>query len=144
MCLRPSDLAVYARRIARIAAERAGRSQCAEFTPEAAYALLAYEWPRNYKQIQEVVQAAVAASEDQAVTLEVFAQALGEVLEPVAPGNRIGVLMKAEQGRYLKSQMAREDLPAAELAKKLELDASIQTKDDLRNMPLLRSELGSL
>lgn len=117
ICLRPSDLAVYARRVARIAAERAGRSKCAEFTPEAAYALLAYEWPRNYQQIQEVVQAAVAANADQAITLEVLSGALGETMEPVAPGNRIAALMKVEQGRYLKSQMEKEDLAAAELAK---------------------------
>lgn len=143
ICLRPSDLAVYARRVARIAAERTGRSKCAEFTPEAAYALLAYEWPRNYKQIQEVLHAVVAASADEAITVEALSEALGEAVEPVAPENRISALMKAEQGRYLKSQLEKEDLAAAELAKKLELDASVQTKDDLRNMPLLRSELGS-
>jgi CheY-like chemotaxis protein len=143
MCLRPSDLAVYARRAARIAAERAGRSQCAEFTPEAAYALLAYEWPRNYKQIQEVLHAVVAASADEAITVEALSEALGETVEPVVPENRITALMKAEQGRYLRSQLEKEDLAAAELAKKLELDASVQTKDDLQNMPLLRSELAS-
>ena len=141
ICLRPSDLAVYARRIVRIAAERAGRSKCAELTPDAVYALLSYEWPRNYKQVQEVVQAAVNASADEAITLDVLNDAIGETIESIAPSSRIANLMKVEQRRYLKEQMEQGGMTAAELAKKLELDSSIQTKDDLQNMPLLRSEL---
>lgn len=144
LCLRPSDLAVYARRVARIAAERAGRSQCAAFTPEAAYALLAHDWPRNYRQVQETVQAAVAASAGGPITLDAFGEALGERIEAPAADSRIAALMKAEQGRYLKSQLESQDLSAADLAKKLELDSSIQTEDDLRHMPLLRSELGRI
>lgn len=144
LCLRPSDLAVYARRVARIAAERAGRSQCGTFTPEAVYALLAHDWPRNHKQVQETVQAAVAASADEPISLDVFSEALGQRIEVPAADSRIAALMKAEQGRYLKSQLESQDLIAADLAKKLELDSSIQTKDDLKNMPLLRSELGSI
>lgn len=144
LCLRPSDLAVYVRRIARIAAERAGKSQCAGFAPEAAYALLAYAWPRNHKQVQEVVQAAVAGSADEPITLEVLSEALGERIDAPAAESRIAALMKAEQGRYLKSQLESQELIAADLAKKLELDSTVQTKDDLRNMPLLRSELGSI
>lgn len=143
MNLRPSDTAVYSRRFARIAAERLSRTKCAEFTPEAAYAILAYDWPENYKQIQEVIQKAVSESEDAPLTLEVFSAALGEEIEPVAPENRISTLMKAEQRGYLKDQMEHLGLTAAELAKKLELDSSVQTKDDLNTMPLLRSELGS-
>ncbi len=143
LSMRHSDVAIYARRMARIASERAGRSHCSEFAPEAVYALLSYEWPRNYKQIQEIVHAAVAASADEPITLEVLCEALGESIASVEPGSRIAALMKAEQGRYLKDQMEHHGLIAAELAKTLELDASVQTKDDLQNMPLLRSELGS-
>lgn len=144
LCLRPSDLAVYARRAARIAAERAGRSQCAGFTPEAAYTLLAHDWPSNYKQVVETIQAAVALSEDEPISLDAFSEALGERIEPPAADSRIATLMKAEQGRYLKNQLESQDLIAADLAKKLDLDNSVQTKDDLQNMPLLRSELGSI
>lgn len=143
ICFRPSDLAVYARRMARIAAERAGRSKCAEFAPEAVYALLSFGWPRNYKQIQEVVHAAVHASADEPLSLEVLCAAIGETIEPVAPDSRIATLMKAEQRRYLKDLMEQGGLTAAELAKKLELDSFVQTKDDLKNMPLIRNELGT-
>lgn len=144
ICQRPSDLAVYARRIARIAAERVGRSKCAEFTPEAVYALLSYDWPRNYKQIQEVVHAAANASTDEPISLEVLTEAIGEKIEPTAPHSRIATFMKAEQHRYLKGLMEQGGLTAAELAKKLELDSSIQTKDDLQHMPLIRVELSSI
>jgi CheY-like chemotaxis protein len=141
--LRPSDVAVYARRVARIAAERAGRSQCAEFTPEAVYALLAFEWPGNYKQLQEIVHGAVKASADESITLEVLCAAMDESVEVPAPDHRIAQLMKVEQQRYLQGQMEQGGLTAAELAKKLALDSSIQTKDDLKKMPLLREELSS-
>ena len=143
MALRPSDKAAYARRFAQITAERLSRTKCAEFTPEAAYAILAYEWPGNYKQIQEVIQKAVNESEDSPLALEVFITALGESVGSVAPGNRISTLMKAEQCSFMEIQMEQLGLTAAELAKKLELDSSIQTKDDLNTMQLLRSELGS-
>ncbi len=144
LCLRPSDLAVYARRIARVAAERAGSNKGREFTPEAAYALLSYEWPRNYKQIQEVFQVTVPAGKDEPLTLEALKQALGQSLEPVAAGERIAALMKSEQGRYLNFQLEQEGFSVAELGKKLKLESTIQTKDDLQNMPLLRSELGHI
>ena len=144
LCLRPSDLAVYARRIARVAAERAGSNKGREFTPEAAYALLSYEWPGNYKQIQEVFQVAVPAGKDEPLTLEALKQALGQNLEPVSAGERIAALMKSEQGRYLNFQLEQEGFSVAELGKKLKLATIIQTKDDLHNMPLLRSELGHI
>jgi CheY-like chemotaxis protein len=143
MSLRPSDTAAYARRFARIAAERLGRTKCAEFTPEAAYAILAYGWPGNYKQIQEVIQKAVNESEDTPLTLDVFNSALGESITPIAPENRIAALMKGEQRRFLKEQMNHLGITAAELAKKLELDSGVQTEGDLNTMPLLRAELGS-
>ncbi len=143
MSLRPSDTAAYARRFARIASERLGRTKCAEFTPEAAYAILAYGWPGNYKQIQEVIQKAVNESEDTPLTLDVFNSALGESITPIAPENRIAALMKGEQRRFLKEQMNHLGITAAELAKKLELDSGVQTEGDLNTMPLLRAELGS-
>lgn len=145
ICSRPSDLAVYARRIARIASEHVGRRQCGEFTSEAIYAMLHFEWPRNHKQLQEVIQAAVAASKDEPITLELLREKMGSsVSDPGAPESRLGKLMKTGQNRYLIEQMEQEGWTAAELAKKLQLDDSVQTQDDLKNMPLIRSELGNL
>ena len=146
LCQRPSDLAVYARRAARIAAERTGHSEGVVFAPEAVYALLAYDWPRNYRQVQEVVQAAaaVAASENESISIDTLTEAIGEPIETPDPGSRIGALMKAEQGRYLKSQLESQNWIAADLAQKLDLDSSIQTKGDLQNMPLQLSELAAI
>ncbi|WPJ94717.1 response regulator [Coraliomargarita algicola] len=144
ICLRPSDVAVYARRVARIAADRSGRSRSSEFTAEAVYALLSFEWPGNYKQVQEVVHSAVNSSADESITHKVLCEALGESIELVSPDRRIATLMKAEQWRYLQEQMEQGGLTAAELAKKLELDSSVQTRDDLKKMPLLREELSRI
>lgn len=87
---------------------------------------------------------AVPAGKDEALTLEALKQALGQSLEPVAAGERIAALMKSEQGRYLNFQLEQEGFSVAELGKKLKLESTIQTKDDLQNMPLLRSELGHI
>lgn len=143
MSLRPSDAAAYARRCARIAADRLGRTKCADFSPEAAYAILAYDWPGNYRQIQEVIQNAVNLSEDVPLSMETLVEAIGQPIPQVEPESRISSLMKLEQGRYLHDLMDRDGLTAAELALKLELDSSVQTKDDIHTMPLLRKELGS-
>jgi CheY-like chemotaxis protein len=144
ICQRPSDLAVYARRMARIATEQTGRSRCAEFLPDAVYALLSYDWPRNYKQIQELIHAAVRASEDEPISLDALSRGMGIFLPPVAPERRLTNLMHAQQRRYFKRQLDEQGLTAAELAKKLEFDPSIQTKDDLNEMHLFRRELGSI
>jgi len=141
---RPSDIAVYARRVARITSEHVGRSQCAEFTPEAVFALLYFEWPRNYKQIQEVIQAVVSADAEELITLDALKEIMGVSIDPGEPESRIGALMKAEQSRYFEEQMEQLGLTAAGIAKELELDDSVQTKQDLKSMPLIRSELDHL
>jgi CheY-like chemotaxis protein len=140
---RPSDLAVYARRFARIAAERVGRRRCAEFSPEAIFALLAFDWPGNHRQLQEVLQTAISSSSDEPISLGLVCQAMGVAIDPTAPNGRIANLMKREQCRYLNSQLEQLGLSAAELAKRLELDSSIQTKDDLQYMPLLLTQLSA-
>jgi transcriptional regulator with PAS, ATPase and Fis domain len=121
-----------------------GRSQCAEFTPEAVFALLYFEWPRNYKQIQEVIQAAVSADAEELIRLDALKEIMGVSIDPGEPESRIGALMKAEQSRYFEEQMEQLGLTAAGIAKELELDDSVQTKQDLKSMPLIRSELDHL
>lgn len=144
ICQRPSDLAVYARRMARIAAEQTGRSRCAEFLPDAVYALLSFDWPRNYKQIQDLIHATVRASEDEPISLDVLSRSMGVFLPPVAPDRRMANLMQSQQRRYFRRVLEQQGLTAAELAKKLEFDPSIQTKDDLNKMHLFRPELGGV
>jgi DNA-binding NtrC family response regulator len=143
---RPSDMASYARRFARIASERSGKKNCGEFTPEAVYLLLSYDWPCNYKEVQEVVMRAVKSSEeDEPIPVEGLQEAMGiEDARIASPDSRMSVLMKKAQANYFENMMRVEGLNAADLARKLEFESSIQTRDDLKNMPLVKSELAKL
>jgi hypothetical protein len=143
---RPSDVASYARRFARIASERSEKRNCSEFTPEAVYLILSYDWPGGYKEVQEVVTRAVKSSEtDAAITVERLQEALGlETADIASPDSRLLSLMKIAQRSYFEKEMLASGISAADLARKLEFDSSIQTKDDLKNMPLVKSELAKL
>ncbi len=143
---RPSDLASYARRFARIASERSGKKKCYEFTPEAAYLLLAHDWSGGYKEVQEVVMQAVNASEkDEAISADLLREALGVAAAQVAsPDSRLLTLMKKAQKYYFDKEMLAGGITSAELARKLEFENSVQTRDDLRLMPLVKGELAKL
>lgn len=143
---RPSDLASYARRFARMASERSGKKHCADFTPESAYLLLAHGWTGGYRQIQDVVTKAVASSEaDEPITVASLQEALGiEAFEDVAPDSRLARLMKIEQQRFFEQEMEGGALTASALARTLELDRSIRTREDLQSMPLVRADLAIL
>jgi CheY-like chemotaxis protein len=140
---RPTDIALYARRFARLVADHLDKPNAAEFSPEAAYAIMAFEWTGNYKQIQEVISAAVKEGEDEPISLAVLESALGGVAVPV-PGSRLGALMKNAQSYHLETALAASGDSAAELARKLELSSSLQTKDDLKRMPLINPKLATL
>ncbi|TVP78507.1 MAG: response regulator [Puniceicoccaceae bacterium] len=136
MRFRPSDTAAYARRFARIAADRSGKGRCAEFSVPAAYALLAHEWPENYKQIRELIYATVELSGDAPISLEVFEQALGYEIGSV-PATALPTLLKAQQGRFLKDYLEESGLSPAEILKELDLDPATQGITDLEAVPLL-------
>jgi len=143
---RPSDIASYARRFSRIASERAEMTNCSEFTPEAVYLLLAHDWPRGYKEVQEVVTQAVKSSEtDEPISVERLQSAMGiEDAQIASPDSRLAALMKKAQRHYFEREMLADGLTAADLARKLDFENSIQTRDDLKNMPLVKSELAKL
>ncbi len=138
---RPSDVAEYVRRFARLASERLNKPKAAEFRAEAVYAVLAYEWA-SYKQIQEVITQAVSEGEDAPLSGEALCALLGLAPESIpSPDRRLGGLLKLSQAHYLRDQLVASGGSAAELAKKLELDSSVQTKDDLQHMSLVKTEL---
>ncbi|PXA05158.1 hypothetical protein DDZ13_04140 [Coraliomargarita sinensis] len=143
---RTPDTASYARRFAKIASERSGMKNCAEFTPEAVYLLLSHDWPRGYKEVQEVVMQSVKSSEsDEAISVELLQNAMGlEDVQIASPDTRLNVLMKKAQRHYFEREMLADGLTAADLARKLEFENSIQTRDDLKNMSLVKSELAKL
>jgi CheY-like chemotaxis protein len=143
LCKRPADVAQYARRFARLFADRSAKPRVAEFTPEAAYAVLSFDWPGNYQQIQDVISAAVKQSENTPMTLEALDDVLGEVTLP-APEARLAAFVKNAQVNQLEDALLTSGESVAIFARRLELGSNLQTKDDLRKMPLINSKLATL
>lgn len=143
---RPTDVAQYARRFARMAAERSGKAKCASFSADAVYALLAFDWPENYKQLETVVLKAVAESSDAPLSLPVVASALGlpDNAETPAPERRLSSLMLLAQQCYVDHALFESGIPAETLARQLELDASVQNEADLHSMPLVAPKFAQL
>lgn len=143
---RPSDVAAYAARFARIASERSGKKKCSEWTPEAAFLLLAHDWPQGYKEVQEVVMQAVKSSgKDEALSVELLQKALGrEEADIPAPDSRLPELMKKAQNDYFEKELSVLGIKAAELAGEMEIEGSFRSLDDLKEIPLLRSDLANL
>jgi DNA-binding NtrC family response regulator len=143
---RASDVAAYARRFARMASDRSGKKNCSEFTPEAAFLILSHNWPRGYKEVQEAVMQAVKSTEnDEAISADLLQKALGiEAVQIPRPDSRLLALMSTAQRCYFEKVMSGSGVSAAELGRKLELGDAVQTRDELINMPLVKSELGKL
>lgn len=135
MRMRPSDVAAYARRFARIATDRAEQKLSAEFTTEAGLALLTYDWPENYRQIREVVQGAVQGSGDAPIDLKALQTALGEAITLPASAP-LSNLLKAQQVRFLRQHVKAYGLDFAGLSEALELDPPLQSADELEGLSL--------
>lgn len=146
ICERPADLATYARRFAKIASERLGKKNCANFTDEAAYLILAYGWSGDYKELQDTIMGVVKSSSgDEPISAELLQTALGlPEEESVAPDKRLIKLLKCSQRLFLEKELLAGDITPGDLAKKLELDASLQTRDDLISLPLFVDDLAKL
>jgi len=139
--LRSTDTAQYARRFARISASQRGKDAAAEFTPEAAYAVLAHDWPRNYRQLQDAVSAAVEQSEDEPLTVE----ALGLDPDSVAPEkDRLARILKKAQSAYLHQLLEQSGGNAAALAKELDASTVVYSEKELANLPLIKPEFGQI
>lgn len=146
LCERPSDLASYAGRFSRIASERFGKKNCSEFTPEAAYIVLAHNWPQGYREVREVVMKAVMSSEnDEAISAKRMQRALGiKEAQIASPHSRLLALMEKAQKHYFEQAILASGTMAAELARELALEGSVQSKEDLQNMPLVKEEFAKL
>ncbi|WOO42872.1 sigma-54-dependent transcriptional regulator [Rubellicoccus peritrichatus] len=68
--VRPSDLATYVKRILPRIARVEGHSAIAEVEPDAARALLAYDWPGNFAELISVLRSAAIVEESNALTSE--------------------------------------------------------------------------
>jgi CheY-like chemotaxis protein len=141
MRLRPSDVAAYSRRFARIATDRSAKKSSAEFTPELGLALLTYGWPNNYTEIKTVVQKAVQLSGDAPISLEVFQEALGREI-PLATEDPLASLLRAQQAQFLQDRMAEEELSLADLSDELDLPSPMATIKEIGDLPLQSNKVG--
>lgn len=135
MRVRPSDVAVYAQRFARIATDRFAQKLSAEFTPEAGLALLAHEWPENYRQLRGVVQQVVEMTGDQPIGLEVLQQVLGSEL-PATKALSLTNLLQSQQGYFLEGFMVEQGLGLAGLSEALQLDTPVKSTTELAYLPI--------
>jgi len=143
LCKRPIDIALYAHRFARLLADRTSKPRVAEFTQEAVYAVLAFEWPGNYQQLQEVISAAVEASEDAPIGLEALVDELDEGVV-TAPEIRLAKLVKKAQTEQLKDELKASGDSVVVLARRLGLGSNVETEGDLERLPLLNPKLSNL
>ena len=143
LCKRPIDIALYAHRFARLLADRTSKPRVAEFTQEAVYAVLAFEWPGNYQQLQEVISAAVEASEDAPIGLEALADELDEGVV-TAPEIRLAKLVEKAQAEQLKDELIASGDSVVVLARRLGLGSNVETEGDLERLPLLNPKLSNL
>lgn len=139
MRTRPSDVAEYARRFARIATDRAAQKLSADFTTEAVFTLLAYEWPENYKQIREVVHKAVQMTGDAPIGVDVLEEALGDSIS--CDGSKPLVsLLKTQQKYFLRDLLVEQGLSLSDIRAALDLDLSIKSEGQLDDLPLQISD----
>lgn len=144
LALRPSDLAGYVRRFARLACDRTGKTGCAELSDQAVLAILSYNWPGNYREVQTVMTDAVNASESEPFSTEALYAATHFDQEVAIPaGARMEKLLQAYQAVALqrKLQDCKGGLP--ELVKEYKLGGAPESVDDLKSIPLLDSTIAS-
>ena len=139
---RPTDVAVYARRFARMHAHRLAKPNAAQFSDEATYAILAYEWPANFQQLQKVIEDAVTKNENAPLSLAVLGGLLNCEQAP-APELRLTHYVKQAQVNQLKDELIASSESFTMLAHRLELTAKIQSEEDLKDVPLLNPKLVS-
>jgi CheY-like chemotaxis protein len=145
LCDRPVDTASYARRFARLSADRLNKPKCVDFLAEVVYAVLAFDWPGNYQQVQSVITEAVNASGDEPLALALLQDKLGMDADSISvPSARLSVMMKHAQERYLNNALAASSMSPADLSISLGLGSGVQTAEDIHRMPLVNSKLSCL
>ncbi|MFP4069153.1 MAG: response regulator [Opitutales bacterium] len=138
---RSTDVAQYARRFARIVANQKEKEHLVGFTPEAAYAILAHDWPGNYRQLSATITRAAENSEDEALSLESL-QLEGAEEAPAA--ERLERLLRKVQSAYLSRALEESNGNPSALAREIGSDAAIYSERDLLNLPLIKPELARL
>jgi DNA-binding NtrC family response regulator len=86
LCERPEDIALLAAHFIKLQNEKFG-TQIKGLAPEAAHALVSYDWPGNIRQLRNVIEASMAMEDSDYLTLPV----LGQFID-VQPGASVPVV----------------------------------------------------
>jgi CheY-like chemotaxis protein len=140
---RPSDVARYGCRFSRMHAVRSAKPKAVDFSPEAVYAILNFEWPGNYQQIHDTIAAVVAQGGDEPITLQALEKEIGQVSIP-APELRLAEFLKKTQLNQLENELETSAGSMSMLVHRLQLDSKLKSKDDLKQMPLINPNLATL
>lgn len=142
LALRPSDLAGYVRRFARLACDRTGKKDCGELSDDAVLAILSYDWPGNYREVQSVITDAVGASEQEPISMDFLCSATGfDSEQPVPPVARLGKLLQSYQSTVLQRELHDGSRGLTDLVRAYQLEGAPTSADDLKSVPLLDPNL---
>ncbi|MFT4900780.1 MAG: CheY-like chemotaxis protein [Lentimonas sp.] len=135
---RPSDIAEYISRFMHFGRKRNEQPRFVEFSTEAIYALLAYEWS-SYLEIQDVILRVAGEGDASLITLERLNPYLNSTTTSTPePSKRLFNLLKQTQTRYLDSLIGPLERSPVELSKRLDLDQSMVLESaDLNELPLI-------
>ena len=123
LALRPSDLAAYVRRFVRLACDRTGKTGCREFSDEVVLAILSYDWPGNYREVQQLMTDAVLASTGEALAAEFICTATGyDPSAQAAPADRLGRFLQTYQAALIASEVQAAGVDIAEWVRDYHLE----------------------
>jgi CheY-like chemotaxis protein len=134
---RPLDLAHYVSRFIRKGESQLVEPRKIKRSPEAIYTILSYDWPENYKEVQEVIPALVSAA---AVDLDAKsvnnAVGLDEKLLP-HPGERLSALMRKYQAYCIRLKASQSGDTIEQMMDQLQLTDGLSQSADLASLPLV-------
>ncbi len=143
---RPSDIANYARRAARIAVGRREKAESVSFAWDAVFALLTASWPRNYRQLSEAITRLLAEEDRKELTASDFSREPGfeGVTALPEPKQRLAELLQHSQGVYLERLATLTGQSARAVAQTLGFESEPDSTEALRREPLVNPAAADL
>ncbi len=142
---RPLDLATYALRCMKMAAEQAALESPPALEPDAVFEILAFEWPGGLKQVQSVMAALMEPLEPgQSITRAQVQAQTGLQAPEVPAAQRLPTLLQQAQRHFLAERLLEADGDPSELATQLQLKEPVATGEALLALPLIKPNLANL
>ena len=145
LAVRPSDLAGYARRFARLACDRNGQKDCDVMPEEAVMAILSYAWPGNYREVQTALTEAVNVSELEPLSLDsLYAATNYNPDTSIPPNARLGHFVQRYQASVLTHELSELGGDLSKLVKEYKLEGAPSSPEGLAAMQLIEPSLGEI